>query len=56
MLTQKNALVQEREALLSFLNVCFLGTQYHGTGFCQGRVHTVPYMTSHTMSFCLEMV
>ena len=27
-------------------NVSFPGTQYHGTGFCQGQVHTVPYRTS----------
>ena len=28
------------------LNVSFPGTQYHGTGFCQGQVHTVPNRTS----------
>ena len=28
------------------LTVSFPGTQYHGTGFCQGQVHTVPYRTS----------
>ena len=28
------------------VNVSFPGTQYHGTGFCQGQVHTVSYRTS----------
>ena len=31
---------------LYWRNVSFPGTQYHGTGFCQGQVHTVPYWTS----------
>ena len=37
------------------LNVSFPGTQYHGTGFCQGQVHTVTYRTSARRDYSFKL-